>query len=152
MMGDITLGRMQTPALGDREVEGVMRLIHKIESEHRTRTTAHLDLRARLLIQELGLRGPATIADVRRRLNLTPSTLTSLADRVERDGYVERRRHPSDRRTVLLALTESGEKAYLGEKSFYRRLVVDMISTLDAESQHHVVAAMRSFGSPRSAS
>ena len=64
-----------------------------------------LDLRARMLLQDLGLEGESAILEVRQRLRLTPSTLTSLADRLERDGYLERRRHPTDRRTVVLALT-----------------------------------------------
>lgn len=127
---------------GDGEIEGLMRLVHVIESENRARPTSNLDLRARLLIQELGLQGELTIVAVRRQLNLTPSTLTSLADRLERDGYVERRRHPTDRRTVVLALTAAGEKAFRAEKSFYRRLINDTIRPLDSEAQRHVLAAL----------
>ena len=137
---------MANKGAGDGEIEGLMRLVHVIEAENRTRQTSSLDLRARLLIQELGLQGQSTIVAVRRRLHLTPSTLTSLADRLERDGYVERRRHPTDRRTVVLALTEMGEKAFAGEKAFYRRLINDTISPLDPEAQRHVLAALGNFG------
>lgn len=126
----------------DSEVEGLMRLIHVIESEHRGRVTAHLDLRARLLIQELGMQGESPIVAIRRSLDLTPSTLTSLADRLERDGYLERRRHPTDRRTVVLALTPEGEAAFRAEKAFYRQLINDTIQPLDADAQRHVLAAL----------
>jgi DNA-binding MarR family transcriptional regulator len=117
---------MGTARAGDEDAESLMRLIHLVEAESRTRTTQTLDLRARLLIQELGLYGPSTLVDVRRRLGLSPSTTTSLADRLERDGYVERRRSVDDRRVVLLALTGAGEKAYANEKAFYRRLIQEV--------------------------
>ena len=122
-----------------------MRLVHVIEAENRSRPTSTLDLRARLLIQELGLRGELTIVTIRRRLHLTPSTLTSLADRLERDGYVERRKHPTDRRTVVLALTPAGEKVFAAEKTFYRRLIDDTIRPLDPEARRHVLAALGSL-------
>lgn len=133
---------MGNDAAGDGEIEGLMRLVHVIEAENRGRTTSALDLRARLVIQELGLQGPSTIVAIRQSLRLTPSTLTSLADRLERDGYVERRRHPTDRRTVVLALTAAGEKAFRAEKTFYRQLINDTIRPLDPEAQRHVLAAL----------
>lgn len=130
----------------DREIEGLMRLVHVIEAEHRARPTSALDLRARMVIQELGLNGESPILSVRRSLRLSPSTLTSLADRLERDGYVERRRHPTDRRTVVLALTATGKRAYRAEQEFYRHLIDDSLSALDAEARAHVLAALGGMG------
>jgi len=126
----------------DREIEALMRLVHVIEAEHRARPTSRLDLRARMLIQELGLEGESPIVSIRQSLRLTPSTLTSLADRLERDGYLERRRHPTDRRTVVLALTPLGERAYIAEKEFYRHLIDDSLEPLDASARSYVLAAL----------
>ena len=42
------------------------------------------------------------------RLQVHPTSVTSLVDRLVADGYVERRPHPSDRRTTLAKLTDSG--------------------------------------------
>lgn len=126
----------------DREIEALMRLVHVIEAEHRARPTSRLDLRARMLIQELGLEGESSILAVRHRLRLSPSTLTSLADRLERDGYLERRAHPTDRRTVVLALTPLGERAYGAEKEFYRHLIDDSLESLDTAARAHVLTAL----------
>src|SRR2546426_12520575 len=41
-------------------------------------------------------------------LMLSSAGITSRLDRLERRGYVKRSRHPSDRRGVLVELTESG--------------------------------------------
>jgi DNA-binding MarR family transcriptional regulator len=44
------------------------------------------------------------------QLGLLPSRLVVLVDELERDGYVERRRNPTDRRHHALYLTLTGEK------------------------------------------
>ena len=40
----------------------------------------------------------------------TPGTVTSVVDTLVRDGYVERRREPADRRVVRLYLTDTGRR------------------------------------------
>ena len=42
------------------------------------------------------------------RLLITSGSVTSLVDTLEKAGYVERRRHPDDRRKVLVEVTEQG--------------------------------------------
>lgn len=44
------------------------------------------------------------------RLGLTPSTVTSLLDRLELVGFVRRTPHPTDRRMTTITLTEPGEQ------------------------------------------
>ena len=43
-------------------------------------------------------------------LMLSSAGITSRLDRLERRGYVKRARHPSDRRGVLVTLTDAGRK------------------------------------------
>ena len=45
-----------------------------------------------------------------RGLMLSSAGITSRLDRLERRGYVKRARHPSDRRGVLVTLTDAGRK------------------------------------------
>ncbi|MCX4813998.1 MarR family winged helix-turn-helix transcriptional regulator [Streptomyces sp. NBC_01239] len=49
--------------------------------------------------------------DLSRLLNLDPTTVVTVIDEMERDGHVERRRNPADRRRYNLILTESGREA-----------------------------------------
>jgi DNA-binding MarR family transcriptional regulator len=49
--------------------------------------------------------GPLTASDLARRTRLTPSSTTSLIDRLEHAGYVQRTPDPNDRRRVLLTAT-----------------------------------------------
>lgn len=56
-----------------------------------------------------GTMRPSELADL---LPLTRSGTTRLVDRLERDGLVERRSCPTDRRGNLVALTPEGERAF----------------------------------------
>ncbi|MCT8977684.1 MarR family transcriptional regulator [Clostridium sp. CX1] len=44
------------------------------------------------------------------KMDIKPSTLARLVDRMERDGYVQRVKNDEDRRIFLVSLTEKGEK------------------------------------------
>jgi DNA-binding MarR family transcriptional regulator len=46
--------------------------------------------------------------DLARRLMISPATVTSVVTTLERNGHVERDRDPSDRRAVVVRITESG--------------------------------------------
>jgi DNA-binding MarR family transcriptional regulator len=52
--------------------------------------------------------GALPLGKVGARLQVHPTSVTNLIDGLERLGYVERTPHPSDRRTTLAAITESG--------------------------------------------
>jgi len=52
--------------------------------------------------------GALPLGKIGERLQVHPTSVTSLIDRLERDGYVERVPHPSDRRTTLASLTVAG--------------------------------------------
>jgi DNA-binding MarR family transcriptional regulator len=60
----------------------------------------------RLLAARDGLKS----SEVAARGWSTPGTVTSVVDTLVRDGYVERRRDPGDRRVVRLYLTEQGRQ------------------------------------------
>ena len=44
------------------------------------------------------------------RLQVHPTSITSAVDRLEAQGFVERRRHPTDGRTTLAVITPSGRR------------------------------------------
>lgn len=51
-----------------------------------------------------------TIGELGDRVSLDSSTLTGIIDRMERDGYVERKPNPDDRRSALVFLTGKAKK------------------------------------------
>jgi DNA-binding MarR family transcriptional regulator len=55
---------------------------------------------------------PLTPSEVSRRMTIpvTTATMTGILDTLEDKGYIERRRHPTDRRRVNLHLTAEGRR------------------------------------------
>jgi len=51
---------------------------------------------------------PASMREIARLLGCDPSNVTLMSDRLHRAGLVERRPHPTDGRSRLLALTPQG--------------------------------------------
>ncbi len=52
--------------------------------------------------------GPLTLAELARAVELSPATVTGLADRLARGGWVVRAPVPGDRRKLHLVLTDDG--------------------------------------------
>jgi MarR family transcriptional regulator for hemolysin len=50
-----------------------------------------------------------TQADIAERCKKDAPTVTGVIDRLERDGFVERSKHPTDRRAHFVILTEKGK-------------------------------------------
>jgi DNA-binding MarR family transcriptional regulator len=61
-----------------------------------------------LVMLVLWERGQANVGDLRRCLHLDTGTLTPLLKRMEKAGFVTRRRDPEDERRVVIALTPHG--------------------------------------------
>jgi len=57
---------------------------------------------------------PLTPSEIAARIAVpvTTATITSVLDTLERNGYIERRPHPSDRRRLLVHLTRDGRRAH----------------------------------------
>ena len=54
--------------------------------------------------------GALPLGKMGARLQVHPTSVTSLVDGLERLGYAERTPHPSDRRTTLATITETGRR------------------------------------------
>ncbi len=67
--------------------------------------STRLDLKATDLecLDLISLHGPLSPSALARLAGLHPATMTGILDRLERDGWIERSRDPSDRRGVLVS-------------------------------------------------
>jgi|SRR5579884_493915 len=61
-----------------------------------------------LVLAEQG--GPISATRLVEQLGLGRTAMTSVVDRLERQGWVERRPSPADRRVALLVLTDAGRQ------------------------------------------
>lgn len=63
-----------------------------------------------LCLQTLHEDGPLTTSALAKLVHLSNSTVVGILDRLEQKGWVERTRHPGDRRVVVITMTLSGEE------------------------------------------
>ena len=61
-----------------------------------------------LVLLSFSRRGSLPMRMMGERLQLHPTSITNIVDRLEADGLARRLPHPSDRRTTLVELTEAG--------------------------------------------
>jgi DNA-binding MarR family transcriptional regulator len=73
-----------------------------------------------------------TLAALSRRMLVTAGNLTGLVDRAERDGDVERRADPSDRRLSRVYLTPKGRELVQALLPAHAQHVIELLGALDA--------------------
>ncbi len=61
-----------------------------------------------LVLLTFSSRGSLPLGKMGERLQVHPTSVTSIVRKLEADGHLRRRAHPDDRRAVLAEITESG--------------------------------------------
>lgn len=93
----------------DRLVVTVRRVVRAAEAYRRvTSEVTGIGLTEMITASELHYHGPLTPSVLAERLGLTSASVTAVVDRLTGLGLVTRRRHPDDRRSVIVELTEAG--------------------------------------------
>ena len=64
-----------------------------------------------LVLLHFSQQGRLPMSVMGERLQLHPTSVTNIVDRLEADEFVRRTRHPTDRRTTLAEITTAGEHA-----------------------------------------
>jgi len=62
-----------------------------------------------------------TAGALAKRAELSPGAMTALLDQLEQDGVIRRRRSETDRRQVIVTLTESGREAVAAKRARWER-------------------------------
>lgn len=81
-------------------------------------------------------------SDLACKIGISRASITGLLDSLEKDGFVERRQHPEDRRALTVHLTKSG-RAFLEKMlpDHYRRIAA-LMSGLDLDERRQLVALL----------
>jgi DNA-binding MarR family transcriptional regulator len=93
-------------------------------------TTARADALDQLHRAEDGL----TLTQLARRMMVSNSAITGLAERLTRDGLILRSRVKGDRRAARLRLTEAGRAAFAEIDRVRRARVAETLGALDRET------------------
>ncbi len=79
--------------------------------DERLRPIGQSSARMEALSAIMNAPGPTSQVECANRLRIEGPTMTRMLDALSRDGLVERRTSPTDRRTKYLSITEEGEAA-----------------------------------------
>lgn len=91
-------------------------------------------------------RGPQRPVDLAHVLDLDPSTVTRLCDRLEAKDFIVRRRSESDRREVQVELTGTGRAMVESVTDLRRGEIRRIVEKVPAAQRPDLVRAFRVFG------
>jgi DNA-binding MarR family transcriptional regulator len=108
----------------------------------------HLAAAQALAVLE-GAGEPLTPNEINAHLHLTSGSVTSLLDRLEKRALVVRRPHPTDRRKVLVSITDAGRalvdmhlpEAVAIQTALFRVLTVEQLTELNHVIETVLLAA-----------
>ncbi|MFC8682289.1 MarR family winged helix-turn-helix transcriptional regulator [Microbacterium ureisolvens] len=87
--------------------------------------------------------GPVTQAQLAETIGVTPRNVTTLVDALEATGFARREPHPTDRRAVLVHLTERGLSIMETMDAEHETLGADLVTGLDEDTVRVTATALQ---------
>ncbi|WP_079079133.1 MarR family winged helix-turn-helix transcriptional regulator [Streptomyces sp. DSM 15324] len=103
--------------------------------EHRLRAGGASVARLRAMRMLARAERPLRMRDLSEMTGVAARTATSIVDSLERDGLVERVRHPDDRRAFLLRLTDDGLRCHREAEEVDRLALAEATAGLTPEDR-----------------
>jgi MarR family transcriptional regulator, organic hydroperoxide resistance regulator len=110
----------------------VHRFAHRLDT-HVRRTAGALGMTASQVVALRELTEPITARELAARMSCEPSNATFVLDRLEQQGLIERRPHPTDRRAKQIVLTPDGRRRRLA--ALDRLNATSPLATLSIDDQ-----------------
>lgn len=85
------------------------------------------------IIEHIGLEEGNNMSTIARKLNITVGSLTTSMNSIVNKGYAVRNRSQSDRRVVIMQLTEKGVRAYEAHARFHASMTENTIQKIKEE-------------------
>lgn len=97
------------------------------------------------VINAIGLHNEVNMSSLAKKVGVTVGTLTIAINGLVRKEYVLRTRSETDRRVVLVSLTEKGESAFRHHEDFHTRIVDAIHASLTEEECRILIKGLSSF-------
>lgn len=117
-------------------LQSLRKIIRSVDIHSRKLSMQH-DITAPQLITLLAVakHTPLTIAAISKIVHLSPSTLVGVIDRLEAKQYVNRERGSTDRRQVMISITEEGKAFAASAPSPLQETLVEALKELSPLEQ-----------------
>lgn len=109
--------------------------------------------------RELGLTGPqfqmlgliyregsCNVTYLSEALDVKPSAITVMTDRLIQHGYIERRHNEQDRRAVILSVTKQGEEVLGEARKKSRKVIKSYLSHLEPHELEILIGIIEKVG------
>lgn len=85
----------------------------------------------------------ATVTDIAQDLDITLPSVTMMAKKLEKKGYIAKDRSEKDARRVQITLTEDGRRAEIAHRYFHRRMVRAITADLENAERDAMISGLR---------
>jgi DNA-binding MarR family transcriptional regulator len=96
-----------------------------------------------LVMQLIGNHGEITSGAIAREVSLSQATVTSILDRLERKGMLKRERSTTDKRKVMVSLTEQGSKALEKSPTLMQESFIRSFNQLEDWEQSLILSSLQ---------
>ena len=83
--------------------------------------------------------GPTIMNELSEHLMVTPRNVTALVDGLEKEGLVRRTPHPTDRRAILIELTQMGEESCIRPQAELEQEALTLFDQLPVKDQANLI-------------
>ncbi|MGF1911784.1 MarR family transcriptional regulator [Vibrio kasasachensis] len=94
-------------------------------------------------IEVLGVHGALRMKELAEKLGITTGTLTVQIEKLVKANLIERRDHPTDRRAIVVILTEDGQKIHRHHNQLHLDLVKDITRNIEPEDEEVLLRCLR---------
>ena len=98
----------------------------------------HLSVSQFALVSLVYHGGEAPMSSLAKRLMISLPAVTHLVDRLERDKFIKRASHPTDRRVTLIRITKKGEKAVYETQGRIQKLFMKTLHAFEPKERYVV--------------
>lgn len=94
------------------------------------------------ILEAIGNDEPRSMSVIAKRMDVTVSTLTTNMNSLENKGYIVRERSRTDKRVVLVSLTDKGKKAFYHHRDFHKNMIKAIIKDLDEDEMKVLIKSL----------
>jgi DNA-binding MarR family transcriptional regulator len=94
------------------------------------------------IIEAIGIDEPRKMSDIAKRLSVTVGTLTTNMNSLEKKAYIIRQRSDTDKRVVLVTLTDKGKKAFFHHRDFHKKMIKAIVGGLTEEEMKVMIKCL----------